>query len=170
MTILVSRYHEFDNWFYCWEILPGKLGNKLLIQWWLTSVAGIWKERERGCGHERNAKSEAKEGVISTFTWWMFIMQKTIVSWQAFPSLLSFLLHQKPNFPSIWNACDTDLSDLIQSFYSFTLVNIYQAICIFWWLEVKYILLDHWMYFWYWRTKAEKMVTGKGKKSGTIGQ
>ena len=91
MTMSVSRYHEFDYWFDCWEILPGQLGNKLLIQWWLASVAGIWKERERGFGHERNAKSEAKEGVISTFTWWTFIMQKTIVSWQAFPSLLPSL-------------------------------------------------------------------------------
>ena len=109
MTVSVSGYHEFDYWFDCWEILPGHLGNKLLIQWWLASVAGIWKESKRGFGRERNAKShsEAKEGVISTFTWWMFVMQKTIVSWHAFPSLLSFLLHQKPTFPSIWKACHT---------------------------------------------------------------
>ena len=35
---------------------------------------------------------------------------KNIVSWQAFSSLppsLMFLLHQKPTFPSIWNACHT---------------------------------------------------------------
>ena len=154
----VSKYHEFDHWFDCWEILPGQLGNKLLIQWWLASVAGTWKERERGCGRERNAKSEAKEGVISTFTWWMFIMQKPIVSWQAFPSLFSFPF-EMPATQAKWS------HSIFLPFYT---GYVYQEICIFWWLEVKYILLDHWMYFWYWRTKAEKMVTGKGNiKSGT---
>ena len=26
-------------------------GNKLLIEWWLASVVGIWKQKERGFGH-----------------------------------------------------------------------------------------------------------------------
>ena len=37
---------------------------------------------------EKCEECTRKEGGISTFTWWMFIMHKTIVSWQAFPSLL----------------------------------------------------------------------------------
>ena len=88
----------------------------------------------------------------------------------SLPPLVS--LAPKTQFPFHLKCLRHRLSDLIQSFYSFTLVNIYQAICIFWWLEVKYILLlDHWMYFWHWRTKPEKMVTGKGNiNSGTIGQ
>ena len=57
MTMSVSRYHEFDYWFDCWEMLPGQLGKKVLIQWCPASVTAIWKERERGFGRKRNVKS-----------------------------------------------------------------------------------------------------------------
>ena len=174
MTMSVSKYHEFDYWFDCWEILPGQLGNKLLIQWWLASVAGIWKERERGFGHERNAKSEAKEGVISIFTWWTFIMQKTIVSWQAFPSLLPslFCCTKNPLFlPFEMPATQAKWSHYFNLFTSLHWLIYIKQFAYFGGLGVKYIFLAHWMYFWYWRTKAEKMVTGKGNiKSGTKGQ
>ena len=47
---------------------------------------------------------------ILTFAWWMLKTRKTMVSWQAFPSLpprapLAFLPHLKLPFPSLWNAC-----------------------------------------------------------------
>ena len=172
MTMSVSRYHEFDYWFYCWEILPGQVRNNLLLQCWLASVAGIWKERERGLGRERN-KEEWSEGG-SDFNIHLVDVHNaknnSLLAGISLPSLVS--LAPKTQFPFHLKCLRHRLSDLIQSFYSFTLVNIYQAICIFWWLEVKYILLlDHWMYFWYWRTKPGKMVTGKGNiNSGTIGQ
>ena len=47
---------------------------------------------------------------ILTFAWWMLKTRKTMVSWQAFPSLpprapLAFLSHLKLPFPSLSNAC-----------------------------------------------------------------
>ena len=114
MTMSVSRYHEFDYWFdWCWEILPGQLGNKLLIQWWLAS--GFW-------ALEKCDECTRKEGVVSTFTWLMFIMQKKMVSWQVFPSLLNslmFLLHQKTHFPFPLKCLPHRLSDVSQSVYHF---------------------------------------------------
>ena len=164
MSTSVSRYHEFDYWFdWCWEILPGQLGNKLLIQWWLAS--GFW-------ALEKCDECTRKEGVTSTFTWLMFIMQKKQSPGRYFP----------PSFPHVSLAPKNPLSlpfempatqaKWCQSIcLSFPLFKIYQAIWIFCWLELKYKFLHHWMSFYYWRTKTEKMVTEKGNiKSGTMGQ
>ena len=78
-----------------------------------------------------------KEGVISTLTWWMFIMQKKKFSWQVFPSLLPSRFSCTKNPLSLPFQMPARLSDVIQSVYPFTLFNTYQAICIFWWLAVK---------------------------------
>ena len=53
---------------------------------------------------------------ILTFAWWMFKTRKTMVSWQAFPSLplrapLAFLSHLKLPFPSLSNACHAGYRD-----------------------------------------------------------
>ena len=51
-----------------------------------------------------------KEGVISTFTWLMFIMQKTIslLYGRHFPpSFPHISLAPRPTFPFLWNACHT---------------------------------------------------------------
>ena len=150
MTMSVSRYHEFDYWFdWCWEILPGQLGNKLLIQWWLASVAGIWKERKGVVGAKEMRRMISEGG--SDFHIHLVDVHNTknnsLLAGISLPSLIS--LAPKTQFPFHLKCLPHRLSDRIQSFYPFTLLNIYQAICIFWWLKVKYILLDHWMYFWY---------------------
>ena len=76
---------------------------------------------------------------------------KTVVLWLlagiSLPPSLVFLLHLKTPFPL--KCLPHGLSDISQSVYLFTLFNIYQAISIFWWLELRYELLDHWMHFWY---------------------
>ena len=132
--------YRFD----CWEILPGQLGNKLLIQWCLAPVAGIWKERERGFGCERNAK--IAQGRIRGRDFNIYLMDvyaKTVVLWLlagiSLPPSLVFLLHLKTPFPL--KCLPHGLSDVSQSVYLFTLFNIYQAICIFWWLELRYLIL-----------------------------
>ena len=126
--------------------------NKLLIQWCLAPVAGIWKERERGFGCERNAK--IAQGRIRGRDFNIYLMDvyaKTVVLWLlagiSLPPSLVFLLHLKTPFPL--KCLPHGLSDISQSVYLFTLFNIYQAISIFWWLELRYELLDHWMHFWY---------------------
>ena len=148
MTMSVSRYHEFDYWFdWCWEILPGQLGNKLLIQWWLAS--GFW-------ALEKCDECTRKEGVTSTFTWLMFIMQKKQSPGRHFPpSFPHVSLAPKTHFLFPLKCLPQRLSHVSQSVYRFTLFTIYQAIWVFCWLELKCKLLHHWMSFWYWRTMQD---------------
>ena len=148
MTWLRARWVSGDLTGYrfdCWEILPGQRGNKLLIQWCLPPVAGIWKERERGFGRERNAK--IAQGRIRGRDFNIYLMDvynaKTVVLWLlagiSLPPSLVFLLHLKTPFPL--KCLPHGLSDVSQSVDLFTLFNIYQAICIFWWLELRYLIL-----------------------------
>ena len=75
-----------------------------------------------------------KEGVISTFTWLMFIMQKTIslLYGRHFPPSFSHIsLAPRPTFPFLLKCLPHRLSDVIQSVSPFTLFNIYQEIILF---------------------------------------
>ena len=147
MTMPVSRYHEFDYWFDCWEILPGQLGNKLLIQWCLS----LWQAFERKGKGVLDAREMWRVceggGGISTFTGG-FLWSKNnslLVGISLTPSH-TFLLHKNP-FPFPLKCLPHGLSDVIQSVYPFAVFNIHQAICIVWWLELKYKLLDRWTTF-----------------------
>ena len=146
MDMSVLRYLIWLLIFDCWEILPGQLGSKLLFSVMSMHPGQAFdREGKGGFGCEKRTR---KEGGILTFARWMFIMRKTIASWQAFPSLpfLVLLLCQKPPFPFEMPAtqakwCQSNCLRCLtfKRFAYFT---------IFWGLEVKYILLDHGMYLW----------------------
>ena len=124
---------------------------------------GLWAREE--CEEWSEGGSDFNIHLVDVHT----AKNNSLLAGISLPPLVS--LAPKTHFPLHLKCLPHRLTDLTQSFYPFTLVNIYQAICIFWWLEVKYVSLDHWMYFWYWKTKAEKMVTRKGKKkwnNGTV--
>ena len=70
---------------------------------------------------EKCKECTRKEGVISTFI-------------SLPPSIPSHFSCTKTHFPFSLKCLPHRLSDVIQSVYPFTLFNIYQAICIFWWL------------------------------------
>ena len=157
--------YRFD----CWEILPGQLGNKLLIQWCLAPVAGIWKERERGFGRERNAK--IAQGRIRGRDFNIYLVDvynaKTVVLWllagSSLPPSLVFLLHLKTPFPL--KCLPRGLSDVSQSVYLFTLSLIYiRQFAYFGGLSWDMNCLIIECTFDIKGTKAEKMVTWKLRK------
>ena len=112
------------------------------------SVTGIWKERERGFGRERNVKSLRRRREEFQHSPGGFLWSKNnslLVGISLTPSH-TFLLHKNP-FPFPLKCLPHRLSDVIQSVYPFAVFNIHQAICIVWWLELKYKLLDRWTTF-----------------------
>ena len=98
MTMSVSRYHEFDYWFDCWEILPGQLGNKLLIQWCL-SLWQAFERKRKGVLDAREMWRVHEEGGRDFNIYLVDFYDAKNNSLPAGISLtpsLTFLLHQKP--------------------------------------------------------------------------